>query len=61
MDSQGNLIALGGLGNVTGDAQIDSFRAAGYWDDTSDGYILATITLKDGTKVEADPHRVVSR
>ena len=56
MDSQGNLIALGGLGNVTGDAQIDSFRgAAGYWDDTSDGYILATITLKDGTKVEADP------
>ena len=56
MDSHGSLIALGGLGNVTGDAQIDSFRgAAGYWDDTSDGYVLATITLKDGTKVDADP------
>lgn len=56
MDSNGNLIALGGLGNVTGSAQIESFRgAAGYWDDISDGFVLATITLKDGTKIDADP------
>lgn len=56
MDSQGNLIALGGFGNVTGTASITSFRgASGYWDDISDGYVLATITLKDGTKIDAAP------
>lgn len=56
MDSDGNLIALGGLGNVTGSAEIKSFRgAAGYWDDTGDGYVLATITLKNGDKIDTDP------
>lgn len=56
MDTEGNLIALGGYGNVTGSAQIDSFRgAAGYWDDISDGYVLATITLKDGRTIDTDP------
>ncbi|MBL1278099.1 MAG: CTQ-dependent lysine 6-oxidase LodA [Ectothiorhodospiraceae bacterium] len=54
MDDTGNLIALGGYGNVTGDAKIDSFRGAGgYWDDISDGFVMATVVLKDGTKIDA--------
>jgi len=51
MDDSGNLIALGGYGNVTGSADITSFRgAAGYWDDIADGYVLCTInfTHSDG-------------
>ncbi|MHC4880809.1 MAG: CTQ-dependent lysine 6-oxidase LodA [Planctomycetota bacterium] len=56
MDRQGNLIVLGGLGNVTGDADITSFRgAAGYWDDIADGYVLATVTLEDGTTIDTAP------
>ena len=50
MDKDGNLIALGGFGNVTGSAEITSFRgASGYWDDIADGYVFARITLDDGT------------
>lgn len=56
MDDDGNLVALGGFGNVTGSAQIDSFRgASGYWDDVADGYVTATINLKDGTSIDAEP------
>lgn len=56
MDEQGNLIALGGFGNVTGDATIDSFRgAAGYWDDIADGYVIATVHLENGDTIECSP------
>ena len=56
MDNEGNLIALGAYGNVTGSGDITSFRgAAGYWDDISDGFVMATIHLKDGSTVDADP------
>ncbi|WP_419812304.1 LodA/GoxA family CTQ-dependent oxidase [Bacterioplanoides sp.] len=56
MDDQGNLIALGGLGQVTGEAQIDSFRGApGYWDDIADGYVTATIHLLDGSTIDCTP------
>lgn len=55
MDKQGNLIALGGFGKVTGDAAIDSFRgAAGYWDDIADGYVVAEVVLTDGSRHVAD-------
>jgi L-lysine 6-oxidase len=55
MDHQGNLLALGGNGNVTGSATISSFRGAGgYWDDVGDGFVLATIHFKDGSQVEVD-------
>lgn len=55
MDDAGNLIALGGFGAVTGSGSITSFRgAAGYWDDIADGYVVAELTLADGTKVTAD-------
>ncbi|MEM7573651.1 MAG: CTQ-dependent lysine 6-oxidase LodA [Bacteroidota bacterium] len=56
VDDQGNLIALGGFGKVTGTGDITSFRgAAGYWDDIGDGYVQATIYFKDGTTADADP------
>lgn len=49
MDKQGNLIALGGFGRVTGDGDITSFRgAAGYWDDIADGFVFARVTTKQG-------------
>lgn len=55
MDDQGNLIALGAYGKVTGDAVINSFRgAAGYWDDIADGYVIAEVTLSDGSVHVAD-------
>lgn len=56
MDKDGNLVALGAYGNVTGSAEITSFRgASGYWDDISDGFVMATIHLKGGAKIDADP------
>lgn len=56
MDDAGNLVALGGFGNVTGSGDITSFRgASGYWDDISDGLVLATIHLKNGKKIDAEP------
>jgi len=56
MDDQGNLIALGGLGQVTGEAQINSFRGApGYWDDIADGYVTATIHMTDGSTIDCTP------
>ena len=56
MDSVGNLVALGGFGNVTGSGDITSFRgASGYWDDISDGIVLATIHLTSGATIDADP------
>lgn len=51
MDQQGNLIALGGFGKVTGTAAISSFKgASGYWDDIADGYVYARIKMKDGSE-----------
>jgi L-lysine 6-oxidase len=56
MNNEGELIALGGFGKVTGSGDITSFRgAAGYWDDISDGYVVARITLTDGAVIDADP------
>lgn len=56
MDSNGNLVALGAFGSVTGSAEITSFKgASGYWDDISDGYVVATIHFKDGTSIDASP------
>ena len=56
MDNDGNLVALGAYGNVTGSGDITSFRGAGgYWDDVSDGFVMATIHLKNGDAIDADP------
>lgn len=46
MDNDGNLIALGGFGRVTGSSEITSFRgASGYWDDIADGYVWARVNV----------------
>lgn len=56
MDREGNLVALGAFGNVTGSGGITSFRGAdGYWDDISDGFVMATIHLTNGEKIDAVP------
>jgi len=55
-DDKGNLIALGGFGKVTGSGNIASFRGApGYWDDISDGFVCAEITMESGKKISAEP------
>ncbi len=56
MDDKGNLIALGAFGNVTGTKKFDNFTGApGYHDDISDGYVVATLYLKEGGTVETVP------
>lgn len=56
MDDDGNLVALGAFGKVTGSGQITSFRGAGgYWDDISDGFVMPTVHLKSGETFDADP------
>lgn len=56
MDDQGHLAVLGAHGDVTGSGSITSFRgAAGYWDDISDGFVTATVHLKNGDTIDADP------
>ena len=56
VDNDGNLVALGGFGNVTGSGDISSFRGASdYWDDIADGYVLATIEFESGETVDAEP------
>ncbi|MEL6580879.1 MAG: LodA/GoxA family CTQ-dependent oxidase, partial [Cyanobacteria bacterium J06621_12] len=56
-DKNGRLIALGGMGAVqSGTAEITTFRgAAGYYDDISDGYVIATLKLSDGTYIDLEP------
>ncbi|MBY5163622.1 CTQ-dependent lysine 6-oxidase LodA [Salsipaludibacter albus] len=56
MDEAGNLVALGGFGNVAGSGDITSFRgASGYHDDIADGVVLATIHLTSGETIDAEP------
>ncbi|MEM7453640.1 MAG: CTQ-dependent lysine 6-oxidase LodA [Planctomycetota bacterium] len=60
VNDSGQLVVLGGLGKVTGDGDITSFRgASGYWDDIADGYVTARITLKDGREFDAEPSWVL--
>lgn len=51
-DAGGRLIVLGGSGDAGGDEPISSFAGADTWDDDiSDGPVMCTLTLKDGTEV----------
>ena len=53
MDDDGNLIALGGYGKVTGSGDIASFRgAANYWDDIADGFVIAQIDVYEDDNEE---------
>ena len=52
-DDAGRLIVLGGFGRSGGDTSITSFAGANSWhDDISDGPVVCTVTLKDGTVIE---------
>lgn len=60
-DSEGRLIVLGGDGHSASytNEQAITFANNDTWhDDISDGPVWATVTLKDGTVLEADPAMV---
>jgi L-lysine 6-oxidase len=60
MDSSSRLLVLGGYGTATGSTSLDSFRGGdGWFDDVSDGYVLATLTLADGCTVDLEPAWVI--
>jgi len=55
-DDSGRLVVLGGYGNSAGSIALTGFRgASGWWDDVSDGYVLATLTMADGTTLDLEP------
>lgn len=60
MDDQGRLVVLGAFGNSAGSTALTGFRgASGWWDDVSDGFVLATVTLDDGTTIDLEPAWVI--
>ncbi|MCV6636991.1 LodA/GoxA family CTQ-dependent oxidase [Candidatus Albibeggiatoa sp. nov. NOAA] len=58
IDNDGRLLVLGGHGQsgttANNEHMVSYANNEGWFDDTSDGYVTATITLKDGTEVEAE-------
>jgi hypothetical protein len=63
-DEQGRLIVVGGhgrSGSMYRPAGITSYaNNDGWWDDTSDGPVTATIVFDDGTRVDATPAWVIT-
>ncbi len=60
MDDAGRLIVLGGRGNSAGSTALTGFRgASGWWDDVSDGFVLATVTLADGSAIDLEPAWII--
>ena len=60
MDSEGRLLVLGGFGHSAGTSPISSFRGAGgWWDDISDGVVLATLVLNNGAALDLEPAWVI--
>lgn len=60
MDADGRLIVLGGYGNSAGSTALTGFRgASGWWDDVSDGFVLATLTFDDGSAIDLEPAWVI--
>jgi len=56
MDSEGRLLALGAFGNSAGTTPISPFAGSdGWWDDISDGFVLATLEMDDGSKIDLEP------
>jgi L-Lysine epsilon oxidase N-terminal/L-lysine epsilon oxidase C-terminal domain len=62
-DSCGRLTVAGGFGrsgSMYSPAGISSYvNNPGWWDDTSDGPVTATVVLDDGTRVRAEPAWVI--
>jgi L-lysine 6-oxidase len=60
MDAEGRLLVLGGFGHSAGTSTISSFRgASGWWDDISDGVVLASLQMEDGTTIDLEPAWVI--
>jgi L-lysine 6-oxidase len=60
MDPEGRLMVLGGYGHSAGTSALTSFRgASGWWDDVSDGYVLATLSFEDGRSEDLEPAWVI--
>lgn len=60
MDAAGRLLVLGGYGHSAGTSTLSSFRgASGWWDDVSDGFVLATLTMEDGSTIDLEPAWVI--
>jgi hypothetical protein len=63
-DTQGRLVVVGGhgrSGSMYRPAGIANYaNNDGWWDDTSDGTVRATVVLDDGTTVEAAPSWVIA-
>ena len=56
MDAEGRLIVLGGFGASAGLTPISSYEgASGWWDDVSDGVVLATLKMRSGERVDLEP------
>ncbi len=61
MDDCGRLLVLGGFGATGGSGDVSTYAGADEWfDDISDGYVLATIVFKDGKMLDLEPAWVVS-
>lgn len=60
MDPEGRLLVLGGFGHSAGTSSLTNFRgASGWWDDVSDGYVLATLEFEDGSCQDLEPAWVI--
>jgi hypothetical protein len=64
MEADGRLLFFGGIGQTASSAnpapQIDEYANNDTWfDDVSDGVIRATVTLRDGTAITAEPAWVI--
>lgn len=60
MDEHGRLVVLGGRGNSAGSTTLTGFRgASGWWDDVSDGFVLATLSFEDGSTTDLEPAWVI--
>ena len=58
VDSAGRLLVFGGSGEAASPTHAPAdktFNNDGWYDTTSDGWVRAAVTLRDGTVVDADP------
>jgi hypothetical protein len=62
-DGQGRLLVLGGhghSGSIDDDPSLPTYaNNDGWWDDTSDGFVGATIVLASGERIDAEPAWVI--
>ncbi|MGA8430466.1 MAG: LodA/GoxA family CTQ-dependent oxidase [Candidatus Sulfotelmatobacter sp.] len=56
MDADGRLLVIGGFGTSAGLTSITAFQgASGWWDDISDGVVMAALEMESGNTVDLEP------